>query len=345
MYQYFSTPGHLRDQLPFYDQPYVWGIMLLVILLMLFNSTICESMPFLKIPLNALGNMVNKGGACIVLPVVLSEFAQVFADPTAVALAAVSDCMFPAAYAANGAMAASGDWLSLGWLVSLVVGAFSYAVVWIVWNVTDVIILIMPIPFLDAILKSFRLCVQSLMFGLMALNPWIGLLVTLIMVLLCWRLAGWAFRLSVMGFVFATDFLLWRKPGTINGAVGIPAFITATAGKRWKLPARQYGSLRCEKDGMLFFVWRPWLIGPQHEADLGRSGDYQGGSALLYPVVLEGTGESVLFRLPPRYRRDAQAVSDKLGLCGCRDVSVIRNLWKLLRQFFGIGASTATLRQ
>ena len=76
MYHYFSTPEHLRDQLPFYDQPHVWGGMLLIILLMFFNCTICEAIPFLKIPLNALGDLVNKGGACVVLPVVLHQFAQ-----------------------------------------------------------------------------------------------------------------------------------------------------------------------------------------------------------------------------------------------------------------------------
>ena len=140
-----------------------------------------------------------------------------------------------------------------------------------------------------------------------------------------------------MGFVFATDFLLWRKPGAIDAIAGIPAFITATEGKQWKLPARQYGRLRRGTDGTFSFVWRSWLVGQKREVELGTPNNYQGGSTLLYPVVLEGTGESALFRFPPRYRNDAQAIAAALGLCGCRDVSIVRNAWKALRQFFNAG--------
>ena len=341
MYHYFSTPEHLRDQLPFYDQPHVWGAMLLIILLMFFNSTICETMPFLKIPLNALGDLVNKGGACVVLPVVLHKFAQAFATPTANVLASVGEWIIPTAYAAGGAGGGIGDgWLLLGWAVSLTFGLVAYAAVWVVWNVIDVTILVLPIPGLDAILKSIRLAAVGLLFGASWLNPWLGLLLSLGMVLICWYLSGWAFRLSVMGFVFATDFLLWRKTGTIDAVAGIPAFITATGGKQWKLPARQYGRLRRGAEGTLSFVWRSWLVGQKREVELGTPNNYQGGSSLLYPMVLDGTGESALFRFPPRYRNDAHVIADALGLRGYRDVSIIRNTWKALRQFFSTGMTT-----
>ena len=338
MYHYFSTPEYLRDQLPFYDQPHVWGVMLLIILLMLFNSTICEAMPFLKIPLNALGDMVNKGGACVVLPIVLHQFAQAFAVPTANVLAAVHDWAFPTAYAASGMSGCIDDgWLAIGWAVSSILGLVGYATVWVVWNVIDVFIFILPVPFLDATLKSIRHGAMGLLFGASWLHPWLGLVVSLVMLWVCWRLSGWAFRLSVMGFVFSTDFLLWRKSGSIDTAVGIPAFITATAGKRWKLPARQYGHLRREADGTLCFAWRSWLVGPEHKIDLGKPSDFHGGSTLLYPVVLEGIGENVLFRLPPRYRRNAREVSILLGLRDCSDASIIRNTWKTLKQLFSTG--------
>ena len=335
MYRYFTTPPNLQDQLPFYDQPYVWIPLIAIMVIMFFKSTICEAMPFLKVPLNALGDLVHKGGACLVLPVVLYEFAQVFAVPTADVLAAAGDFVFPTAYAAEGVSSSLSDgWMTLGWIVSSIVGAVSYAAVWVVWNVVDVAILVLPVPFLDIILKSFRHAVMALLTGAATLHPLLGLVVSLMILWICFRLAGWAFRLSVMGFVFATDILLWRKSGTINGTVGIPAFITATAGKRWKLPARQYGRLRYETDGTLYFVWRSWLVGLKHEKKLGHSNDYQGGSTLLYPMVFESAGENVLFRLPPRYRRDSLAITNALGLCGCRDVSIIRNTWKLVRQLF-----------
>jgi hypothetical protein len=195
----------------------------------------------------------------------------------------------------------------------------------------DVAILVMPIPFLDAILKSIRLGAVALVAGAAALNPWLGFVVSLAMVLVCCFLAGWAFRLSTMGFVFATDLLLWRKSGGIDASAGIPAFATKTAGKRWKWPARLYGRLRRGPGDALYFAWRPWLIGSRREMDLGRPSDYQGGSTLLYPLVLEGDG-GALFRLPPRYRHDSRAVADALGLCGWRDVSILRGFRKQWRE-------------
>jgi hypothetical protein len=41
MYRYFSTQEEFRDGLPLYDQPEVWLPLLCLILLMLFNSTVC----------------------------------------------------------------------------------------------------------------------------------------------------------------------------------------------------------------------------------------------------------------------------------------------------------------
>jgi len=335
MYHYFSTPEHLRGQLPLYDQPIVWGILLVLMLLMFFNSTICETMPILKIPLNALGDTVNKGGAVVVLPMVLHEFGQAFAPTAATALAATSEVLFPIAYAADGAVTSIGDgWMFLGWVVSLIVGIFAYAVVWVVWNVIDVIIFVLPIPLLDATLKSFRLGFATFVLGMAELFPWLGLVVALVMIFVCWRLSGWAFRLSVMGFIFATDFLLCRKPGNIEASVGVPAFITATAAKQWQCPARSYGRLRRGEDNMLFFAWRPWLIGPLREVALGQSHNFQCGSTLLYPMVLESNGKYPLFRLSPRYRRDSQAIADDLELCGWRDVSIVRSRMALLKQLF-----------
>jgi hypothetical protein len=155
------------------------------------------------------------------------------------------------------------------------------------------------------------------------------------MMLVCWSLSGWAFRLSVMGFVVETEFLLGRKSGSVDAASGIPAFITATGGKRWKLPARLYGSIQRKSDNALFFVWRPWLVGTLHEIELGQSQNFQGGSTLLYPVVLDNTGNLSLFRLPPRYRRDVQIITFALGMSSWRDVSIVRGMWYYLRQVFG----------
>jgi len=282
---------------------------------------------------------------------VLYEFTQVSAIQTADLLATTSNWLgastayavtFPTAYV-DVAEVASGGWLVLGSLVSSILGFVVYATVWVVWNVIDVTILILPVPFLDAILKSVRHGAMSLVFGTAAISPWLGLIVSLLIIFICWCLAGWAFRLSVMGFVFATDFLLWRKPGAINATVGVPAFTTAVTAKRWKRPARLYGRLLRGPDDSLYFTWRPWLIGPKQRMNLGYSRDYQGGSTLLYPVVLENADEKLLFRLPPRYRHDSRKVAGVLGLRGWRDVSVVRgffhNIRELFRQFFKVGNS------
>ncbi len=83
LYNYFRTDEMYRDYLPLHDQPYVWIPFLVIILLMLFNSTICETMPFLKVPLNALGDFVNKVGAVALLPLIVKLFAESGAVPFA----------------------------------------------------------------------------------------------------------------------------------------------------------------------------------------------------------------------------------------------------------------------
>ncbi|MCC8166046.1 MAG: hypothetical protein LIQ31_07825 [Planctomycetes bacterium] len=112
VFNYVRTPPDQRHLLPPWDQPVVWVPLLCILALMLFNSTIGEALPFLKMPLNAFGDFVNKAGAVVVLPLVVLMFANNLAQPVAEQFAAAWGTAFPVASA--GEIGAAGT-LASGW--------------------------------------------------------------------------------------------------------------------------------------------------------------------------------------------------------------------------------------
>ncbi len=313
MYNYFKAPEHLRDSLPLYDQPVIWIPLLCVILLMLFNSTICEAMPFLKVPLNALGDIVNKAGAVAVLPLVVKMFADAVAQPAAEQFASVANAVFPVAYAGEAGLASTA-WLSLGWLAGAAVGVVAYAAVWLTFNVIDVLILVCPFPGIDAALKSFRLAVAGVLAGANHLSPTAAVVLAAALALVCLALAGWSFRLSVFGLFFSADILLFRKRD-IGEEGGIRAFSCAGMKAARGVPMRTWGRLEKNGAGDLVFSYRPWLVLARRETVLGKAGDFAAGRGLLNPfVVAAADGDTPWLRLLPRYRGQEEALAERFAM-------------------------------
>ena len=329
MYRYFSTPEYLRDSLPVYDQPMIWIPLLCIILLMLFNSTICEAIPPLKVPLNALGDIVNKAGAVVVLPLVVKMFADQVAQPAAREMAGLYNTMFSVAYAGETA-AGSGVWLSLGWLGGALVGVIVYGAVWLTFNVVDVLILLCPFPGIDALLKSFRLAVVGLLMGTNQWAPTASFFLAAIVVVISLFAAGWSFRLSVFGLVYSTDILFFRKADVAEDVGG---FSCPTLKQRHGIPLRTWGRLGKNAAGELSFTYRPWLVLARREATLGKEDGFEIGRGLLNPsLAAEGTP---WLSLPPRYRGREGKVAEKFGVRRVVDCGMRGALGSLWMQLFG----------
>lgn len=333
MYNYFKAPEHLRDGLPVYDQPVVWVPLLCIILLMLFNSTICEAIPFLKAPLNALGDIVNKAGAVAVLPLVVKMFADAVAQPAAEHIASAADFVFPVAYAGEAGMMSSA-WTSLGWLAGAAIGFVVYVAVWLTFNVIDVLIVVCPFPGVDAMLKSFRLAVVGLLAGVNQLSPAVAVVLALILTVVCLFLAGWSFRLSVFGLFFSADILLLRRR-RVDEEGGTRAFSCAGLTQARGVPVRTWGRLGKNVAGDLVFSYRPWLVLPRREVVIGSAADFSAGRGLLNPfLVADAEPDAPWLRLPPRYRGAEGEMVDLFGLRRVTDCGVSGALRSWLGGYF-----------
>ncbi len=338
MWHYFRAPDHLRASLPLYDQPTIWVPLLLIIGLMLFNSTICEAFPFLKVPLNALGDIVNKAGAIAVLPIIVKMFADTVAQPAARHVAEAANYLFPSAYAADAGLAAQA-WSGAGWLVGAAVGLIAYVAVWLAFNVVDVLILICPFPGVDAILKSARLAMVGILAGTNQIAPTTAIIIAVALTLLSLLVAGWSFRLSIFGLIFSTDILFFRKKAVASDT--LKTFSCVGMKHNRKIPMRTWGSLEGNANGELVFRYRPWLVLPERTEVVGKAADYDAGRGLLNPfVVADGAPDTPWLRLPPRYRGQEEALRSHLHLHEVVDCGVSGKLRSWLGQMFG-GAKPA----
>lgn len=333
IYNYFKTPEHLRDSLPIYDQPMIWVPLLGIVLLMLFNSTICEAFPFLKVPLNALGDMVNKAGAVAILPLVVKMFADSFSRHGSGAVASVMGIATPVAHAGEaGLMASATD--SFGWLLGAVIGVIVYGAVWLTFNVVDVLILICPFPGVDAILKSFRLSMMGLLTGANHLSPETAVIIASAVVLVSLFLAGWSFRLSIFGLVFSTDILFFRKRAVKETPVNAFSCVGMKQGRG--LPMRTWGRVEKNDKGEIVFSYKPWLVLSRRESVIGEAGKFDAGRGLLNPfVVSEVDSNTPWLRMPPRYRGQEDALANALGLRSVVNCGVSGALRTWLSHMFG----------
>ena len=340
IYNYAKAPDHLREHLPIYDQPIIWGPLLAIILLMLFNSTICEAVPFLKVPLNALGDIVNKAGAVAVLPLVVKMFADAVAQPAAEQLAGLSNTLFPVAHAGGGG-AMETAWLSLGWVAGALVGFVVYASIWLTFNVVDVLILVCPFPGIDALLKSLRLAIIGVLAGTYHLSPTLSLVLAIVLTLVCLPLAGWSFRLSVFGLIFSTDILFLRK-GVADGG-RVRAFAGDGLAARHGVPMRSWGWLERDRSAGLVFSYRPWLVLPRRSVVLGDTERFACGRGLLNPfLVADADPDTPWLRLPPRYRGREAEIVGVFGLRRAVDCGVSGALRSWLAGFFGTSGGKRT---
>jgi hypothetical protein len=197
----------------------------------------------------------------------------------------------------------------------------AFAVVWLACHAINVLILLSPFRLVDAGLKAFKLFLISSIAVSAAISPWLGAVVSLLLVFLAWLLAPWAFRLTVFGTLLSLDFFIpWvsRK----RAKRGDPrAFL---AREIEGVPARTYGRLVHSAEG-IEFKYRPWLIlGEQRVVLPLESAVITKG--LLYPSLGVPIGDRksetvVVFRRC--YGPHVHAIASMLGIREVRESSFV----------------------
>lgn len=236
--------------------------------------------------------------------------------------------------------------IDTSWLLTILMVPLSiavFAVVWVVGHAINVLILISPWGGVDTVLKGMRTAVLSLVTATAYIDPVVGATLSVVIVVLAYFMAGWAFRLMVFGSVFTWDFFTLRSRRFQLLADGNKVFTGRAIGKT---PMRTYGRLHQTADGKLLFKFRPWLVLAEQTIEVPREGLVV-GKGLFFSEILgfdkEADKNRTLLLLPPRYRGHEELLARTYHISGTCDIG-LRKAWSWIKEAFGGRAGkTATV--
>lgn len=319
-----------RPELPWYNQPWAWGSVMLLVLLVALKDTLGGLLPLAKKPLDALELIENKLSALVALPIVIHAFMGGMSVQDRASAGKALSSLVPVAHASGGAAAAI-DGASIG--VIAVLSAIVFVVVWMTGHVVNVLVLLSPFGLLDSLLKLARFAILGAVFATAALHPALGVVTSLAVVIVSLVLFGWSFRFTTLGTLMAVDVLSGRHDDPALERRGLRVF---TCAGHPALPVRTMGRIRRDGD-VLEFRYRPLLVLPGRVLHLPLPpARYEIGQGLLTPTLVEPRGDgnyALLLRFAPRYRLQVPGLRAKLGAGGVRDLSIHRGLaamWSFL---------------
>ncbi len=293
--------------------------------------------PGLKKPLDVLETIENKASGLVaagaVVPFTMTSLSKMIVASAQSAPAGDALLHSGTATVAVGAI----DW---SWLLSILtvpLGIAVFAIVWLASHAINALILLSPWGAIDAVLKSARTGLLGLITITAMLNPWISAALSLVVILIAYLVAGWAFRLTVFGAIFSWDFLTFRKNRYQVSEKGENLLFSSNSLAKQGVPMRTYGRLSHEpENGKLVFRYRPWLVLPERTADLKLSAAAVGKGLFISSIQ---DGESTAFVLPPRYRGHEDAfVLAYVIEGGVRDAGLLK-AWSALKELFGGGSA------
>jgi hypothetical protein len=343
VWRYYHTPRAQRDQLPLIEKPKFWIPIIVLLVLIFIKDTFGGFAPLIKKPLDAAEVLfVNHAGLVLIaFPVVLNQVERVMGFQSLRELFAYM-LGEPVVYAATAQTSGAHHALTVATAILYTVAGLAVAfVVWLVGHSFDVLAMISPFPFLDFLLKAIRNTIFAVLAITTLVNPHLGLLLCLGIIVISFLIFGWALRTAVFGTVFAIGFLralLFDAQDKPNPGESVPAFSTRVR----KVSRRTYGRLHTDRDGTLMFGYRRLLIGPEREIPLGKASSFEVGQGILFPSVIEPIESAgkhrVVFRLLPTHRGAEEAVRACLELAGVRDTRFtkgIRSFWKFVMESGG----------
>ena len=324
-----------RAALPWYAHWSFFGPALLLVGLCAAKDALGGVMPpGLKKPLDVLETVENKAtglvAACAVVPFTMAAVSKmVLGGKTA----ATGAALLPAGLAMLPVGAIDSSWLLN--VLTIPFGVAMFALVWMASHAITVLILLSPWGAIDAALKAARTTLLGVLTLTATINPWVGALLSLVVVAVAYFAAGWAFRLTVFGSEFCWDFFTLRKnrftPQENDNAMFAGANLP-------DVPVRTYGRLVQRTEGGLEFIYHPWLVLPVRVAKMPAAKLAVGRGLFFSSVFAEGGG--TFFLLPPRYHGHEEMLARAYRMDGVRDAD-LRKAWGTLKELFG-GAAAKT---
>jgi hypothetical protein len=337
-YQWFGAHTEQeKASLPWFSNPLVWVSGLLLVGGCAFKDSFGAMIPpGMKKPFDVLETVENKVSGLVasgaVVPVLVNGMSKLMAHgQQGAALEAHLHGL--ATMLPFGAIDAS--WLLNILMVPLAVAV--YAVVWIASHAITVLILLSPWGAVDAVLKSARTALLGLVTATAFIDPVVGATLSVVIIVVAYLVAGWAFRLTVFGTVFCWDFFTGRRHRFTPLADGNWVF---TAREIAGVPIRTYGRLCQAADGALTLRFQPWLFLPERTLAVPREGLVVGKGVFYSEVLGHDPGADqvrTLLLLPPRYVGHEELFARAYRISGTCDVG-LRRAWGWIREALGFGA-------
>jgi len=329
-YNYFSAAPTQRNNLPWHSSLYFWVTTLAVGLLFAVNGLIGSWIPFLSKPMNAVETIEHKVTALFVgAPIIASKIGG---DLTGVISQPLLSSFYQKQDIVMAGVSFEGSTILL-YIVGFIFITVAFFVVWLFSQTINTLILLSPFPPIDWLMNIFKYGVLALILISSLINPYLGLAVSLVIILFCWYISAWCFRFMVFGTVFAWDILTIKHKRISDNDRKIKAFTSCILSG---VPKRSYGNLSKNNLGGLVFTYRPWLIFSQRSVTPSFS-DYIIEKGLLYPsVVLEieekGRYEKI-FTLPPHYKTHEKYLCETLGTINILESKSIRGFKSAFQWF------------
>jgi hypothetical protein len=325
-----------RARLPWFAQWSFFGPALLIVGLCAFKDSIGAMLPpGFKKPLDVLETIENKVSGLVaagaVVPLTMDTLSRLVGN---------SSGDLGHGVATHGlAMLHLGS-VNFSWALDILTIPFGVAVFVVVWmasHAINVLILLSPWGAIDAALKGMRTALLGVLTLTATINPWVGAVLSLVVIVIAYFIAGWAFRLTVFGSIFCWDFFTLRRrrftprenDNKIFAGPNLPG-----------VPPRSYGRLVLRSEGALEFYYRPWLFLPERSARVAaEKSKLMVGRGLFYANISSENGAETLFLLPPRYHTHEDVVARAYLLGGVRDAG-LRRAWSVLKELLGGSAPT-----
>ena len=323
-----DTPEQ-RTALPWFAQVAFWLPAMLIVGVCAAKDSLAAALPpGFKKPLDVLETVENKVSGLVaagaVLPFTMDTLSKVLVaqGPGAAPV--------PTGLATLPLAAMDFSWLLTALTLPLAVAVF--AVVWMASHAINVLILLSPWGAVDSVLKAARTGLLGLVVLTAGLNPWLGALLSIAVIIVSWLVAGWSFRLTVFGTVLSWEFLTFRRlrfrpqAGAPNRVFSGPHLCEQG------VPVRTYGRwLNEPENGGWRFAFRPWLVLPERSI-LVTPAQPAIGRGLFLSTVRDG--DETTFTLPPRYRGHEEALVELFQIEGGIQPAGLRRAWSVVRELF-----------
>lgn len=335
-YKYVSAAEAEREKLPWYAQPAFFVPALLIALACAFKDTLGAILPpGWKKPMDILETVENKASGLVaagaVVPLTVDSLRGLIASNASHAV--------EGAHGSGLAMVTLAS-VDFSWLLNILtvpLGVAVFVVVWMASHAINVLILLSPWGAIDAALKSARTALLGLIAATAALKPQYAAILSLVVIVISYFVAGWSFRLMIFGTAFTWDFFTLRKRRfKVSDSVN-----KVFSGAHLKgVPLRTFGRLvnATEGGGEMRFAYKPWLVFPERTAGVKMDAPFV-GKGLFFSSVRDG--EHTFFLLPPRYRGHEDEMAKACGFAGGVKEAGILRAWSSMRELFG-GSATKT---